>query len=85
MRRGRDIKEQVLELCERVEIDAKDPALSIYEDDFNTNIRKCFVAGFFYNVAKYTRNGNYKTIKNNHTVQVQDSLPFFFINILIIF
>lgn len=73
MRRARDIKEQIIELCERVEINAKDPELSIYEDDFNTNIRKCFVAGFFYNVAKLSRNGVYKTIKNNHSVQIHPS------------
>jgi len=70
MRRARDIKEQLVEVCKRVEIDYEDPALSIYEDEYNTNIRKCIVEGFFYNAAKYSRDGIYRTLKNSHSVMI---------------
>ncbi len=39
MRRARDIKEQLTKLCERVEVDVNDPELSVYEDEYFTNIR----------------------------------------------
>ena len=77
MRRARDIKEQLLEICERVEINSADPELSVYEDEFNTNIRKCITAGFFYNVAKLGKNGNYRTVKNSHSVLVHPSSMLF--------
>ena len=32
-------------------IDAMNEELSIYEDDQNTNIRKCIVSGFFMHAA----------------------------------
>jgi len=51
MKRARDIKEQLQNLCSRVEIDITNEELSIYEDG-STNIRKCITAGFFYNSAK---------------------------------
>ena len=44
-------------MCERVEIDLKDEALSVYEDEMNTNIRKAIAAGYFSNAAKYNVNG----------------------------
>ena len=40
MKRARDIKEQLIELCKRVEIDYGDESLSIREDDTYINIRK---------------------------------------------
>jgi len=73
MRRARDVKEQLLEICERVEIDAKDPELSTYDDEFNTNIRKCIASGYFYNVAKIGKNGVYRTVKNSHSVMIHPS------------
>ena len=33
MKRARDIKEQLTNLCERVEIDVNNPELSIYDDE----------------------------------------------------
>ena len=53
MRRARDIRDQLLQLCERVEIDVNDENLSVYDDENNTNIRKCIASGFFYNAAKH--------------------------------
>jgi pre-mRNA-splicing factor ATP-dependent RNA helicase DHX16 len=68
MRRARDIKEQLSELCERVEIDINDPTISVFEDEYNTNIRKCIASGFFFNASKWYATGMYKTVKNHHTV-----------------
>ena len=73
MRRARDVKEQLAKICDRVNIDFKDPNLSLYEDEYGTNIRKCFVSGYFYNAAKLTKNGMYRTVKNAHTVLVHPS------------
>jgi pre-mRNA-splicing factor ATP-dependent RNA helicase DHX16 len=70
MKRARDIKEQLVEVCKRVEIDYEDPELSIFEDEYNTNIRKCITEGFFYNAARYTRDGIYRTLKNAHSVLI---------------
>ena len=52
MKRARDIKDQLIELCKRVEIDYADEELSIVENDNATNVRKAITAGFFYNTAK---------------------------------
>ena len=73
MRRARDVKEQLSKICDRVNIDFKDENLSVYEDEYGTNIRKCFVTGFFYNAAKMTKSGLYRTVKNSHTVMIHPS------------
>ena len=73
MKRAREIKEQLTGLCERVEIDSTNPELSVYDDEQNTNIRKCLTAGFFYNSAKHGKNGGYRTLKNAHSVQIHPS------------
>jgi hypothetical protein len=52
MKRARDIKDQLVELCKRVEIDYGDEQLSVVDDDVFTNVRKAIAAGFFYNTAK---------------------------------
>lgn len=64
MKRARDIKEQLVELCKRVEIDYADEKLSVVDDEVYTNVRKAFASGFFYNTAKLTKSGGYKTLKN---------------------
>jgi pre-mRNA-splicing factor ATP-dependent RNA helicase DHX16 len=51
MKKARDIKEQLTELCKKVEIDILDPALSVVDDDLSTNVRKAITAGFFYNTS----------------------------------
>ena len=60
-------------LCERVEIDINDKSLSVYEDGYNTNIRKCIASGFFFNASKWYATGLYKTVKNAHTVMIHPS------------
>jgi pre-mRNA-splicing factor ATP-dependent RNA helicase DHX16 len=54
-------------------MDVNDEKLSMYEDEMNTNICKCIASGFFYNAAKSNFNGVYKTLKNNHTVNIHPS------------
>lgn len=70
MKRARDIKEQLMSMCERVEIDVEDPSLSVYLDDHNTNITKCIAEGYFYNAAKFDKNGFYRTLKHPHSVMI---------------
>ena len=78
MKRARDIKDQLVELCKRVEIEYTDPELSVVEDDIFTNVRKAIAAGFFYNTAKLQeKTGTYKTLKNQHTVHVHPSSSLF--------
>ena len=54
-------------------IDASNEELSVYEDDQNTNIRKCIVSGFFMNCAHNYREEVYKTVKNNLAVRIHPS------------
>jgi pre-mRNA-splicing factor ATP-dependent RNA helicase DHX16 len=77
MKRARDIKEQLIELCKRVEIDYNDETLSVIEDDVYTNVRKALTSGFFYNTAKLQKTGNYKTLKSTHTVAIHPSSSLF--------
>ena len=78
MKRARDIKDQLIELCKRVEIDYNDESLSVLENDMATNVRKAITAGFFYNTAKLQeKTGTYRTLKNQHTVHVHPSSSLF--------
>ena len=54
-------------------IDASNEELSIYEDDQNTNIRKCIVSGFFMHCAYQHREELYKTAKSNLRVRIHPS------------
>ena len=73
LRRARDIKEQLVELCKRVEIDYDNEELSVVSDDLYTNVRKTISSGFFYNTAKLQKSGNYRTLKNAHIVHCHPS------------
>jgi pre-mRNA-splicing factor ATP-dependent RNA helicase DHX16 len=64
MRKARDIKEQLVELCKRVEIDYDNEDISKVDDDLYTNVRKAILSGYFYNTAKIQKSGDYKTLKN---------------------
>lgn len=68
MVRARDVREQLEGLLDRVEIElTSDPGNSI-------GIRKAFAAGYFYHVATFGRvAGQYRTVKNKHTVIVHPS------------
>jgi len=77
MKKARDVKEQLIEMCKRVEIDYADESLSVVEDDRFTNVRKAITSGCFYNTAKLQKNGTYKTLKNPHTVNIHPSSALF--------
>lgn len=68
IRRARDIREQLEGLCERVEIDHTVSKM----DDIDA-ILKAITAGFFYNVAKLSRTGDYQTVKQHKTVFIHPS------------
>lgn len=67
MKRARDVREQLVGLMERVEIDM---VSSIAED---MNIRKAITAGYFYHIAKFSKGGHYKTVKHNQVSSTQVS------------
>jgi pre-mRNA-splicing factor ATP-dependent RNA helicase DHX16 len=77
MRRARDIKEQLVALCDRVEIDYTDEALSVTNDMTSVNIRKAMASGYFYNCAKLAKDGTYRTVKNMHTVHIHPNSSLF--------
>mmetsp|Transcript_16170 Transcript_16170/g.18122 ORF Transcript_16170/g.18122 Transcript_16170/m.18122 type:complete len:1135 (-) Transcript_16170:41-3445(-) len=68
IRRARDIREQLENLCERVEIDK-----TISKPDDNEALLKAIASGFFYNVAKLGRTGDFQTVKQQRTVYIHPS------------
>eukprot|EP00547_Thalassionema_nitzschioides_P017935 CAMPEP_0194246186 /NCGR_PEP_ID=MMETSP0158-20130606/14615_1 /TAXON_ID=33649 /ORGANISM="Thalassionema nitzschioides, Strain L26-B" /LENGTH=1076 /DNA_ID=CAMNT_0038982033 /DNA_START=17 /DNA_END=3247 /DNA_ORIENTATION=- len=68
MKKARDIREQLQGLCERVEIDHN----TSITDDFEP-VLKSITSGFFYNVAKLSRTGEYQTAKQPKTVYIHPS------------
>uniref|UniRef100_A0A8R1E1W4 RNA helicase n=1 Tax=Caenorhabditis japonica TaxID=281687 RepID=A0A8R1E1W4_CAEJA len=60
MKRARDVRDQLVGLLERVEIEPKSSNDTIA-------IRKAITAGYFYNVSKLDNTGHYKTVKHKHT------------------
>lgn len=68
IRRARDIREQLEGLCERVEIDH-----TVSKPDDIDAILKAITAGFFYNVARLSRSGDYQTVKQHKTVFIHPS------------
>jgi pre-mRNA-splicing factor ATP-dependent RNA helicase DHX16 len=68
IRRARDIREQLEGLCERVEIDH-----TVSKPDDLDSILKAITSGFFYNVAKLGRTGDYQTVKQHKTVYIHPS------------
>lgn len=64
MRRARDVRDQLVGLMERVEIElTTNPGDTI-------GVRKSITAGYFYHTAKFSKGGNYKTVKHQQTVMV---------------
>jgi pre-mRNA-splicing factor ATP-dependent RNA helicase DHX16 len=67
MKRARDVRDQLLGLMERCEIEmVSNPG------DIDA-IRKSVTAGFFYHTANLQKNGSYKTVKNPQTVCIHPS------------
>lgn len=68
MKKARDIRDQLQGLCERVEIDHTVSNM----DDTDATL-KAVTAGYFYNVAKLGRTGEYQTVKQHKTVYIHPS------------
>lgn len=68
IKRARDVHEQLDALLDRVEIERKSAGVGD-----KTSILKSMTAGFFYNACRLQKNGNYRTVKNPHTVQIHPS------------
>eukprot|EP00271_Cylindrocystis_brebissonii_P023434 TRINITY_DN9716_c0_g2_i1.p1 TRINITY_DN9716_c0_g2~~TRINITY_DN9716_c0_g2_i1.p1 ORF type:complete len:1086 (-),score=351.57 TRINITY_DN9716_c0_g2_i1:963-4220(-) len=67
MRRARDVRDQLLGLLERVEIE---PSSASQEEE---KIKKAVTAGFFYHTARLQKSGAYRTVKNPQTVHIHPS------------
>ncbi|KAF2077322.1 hypothetical protein CYY_001388 [Polysphondylium violaceum] len=67
MKRAQDVREQLENLLERVEI----PLESNPED--TESIRKCIASGFFYHTARLDKTGLFRTTKHNQSVQIHPS------------
>ena len=67
MKRARDIRDQLVGLMERVEIEMVGDAGN------HDAIRKSIAAGYFYNTSKLQKDGSYKTIKNPQCVHIHPS------------
>ena len=67
MKRVRDIREQLLGLMDRTEIEL---VSNLGDHDA---IKKAIAAGFFYNTARLMKDGAYRTIKNPQTIHIHPS------------
>ena len=67
MKRVRDIREQLLGLMDRTEIE-----LTSNLGDHDA-IKKAIAAGFFYNTARLRKDGSYRTVKNPQTIHLHPS------------
>ncbi|PFH37706.1 putative pre-mRNA-processing protein 8 [Besnoitia besnoiti] len=71
IQRARDVREQLLDLLPRVEVEpSSDPT------DADA-IRKAVTSGFFTQGARLNRNGTYSTIKQPHTVEIHPQSSLF--------
>jgi pre-mRNA-splicing factor ATP-dependent RNA helicase DHX16 len=71
MKRARDIRDQILGLMERCEIELRSNIGDL------EGIRKAVASGFFYHTASLQRNGSYKTVKSGQTVHIHPSSGLF--------
>jgi pre-mRNA-splicing factor ATP-dependent RNA helicase DHX16 len=70
LKRCREIREQLEAMLSRVEVELAPDAPPCAEEK---NIAKALTSGFFYNIAKLEKSGNYKTIKGNAQVHMHPS------------
>lgn len=68
IKRAQDVREQLEALLERVEVELASVGPGIVEP-----VLKALTAGFFYNGCKLQKNGQYRTLKNPHTVDIHPS------------
>eukprot|EP00004_Rigifila_ramosa_P012695 TRINITY_DN2767_c0_g2_i6.p1 TRINITY_DN2767_c0_g2~~TRINITY_DN2767_c0_g2_i6.p1 ORF type:complete len:887 (+),score=255.67 TRINITY_DN2767_c0_g2_i6:521-3181(+) len=71
MKRARDVRDQLVGLCERVELDMKSDVTNL------DGICKSVAAGYFYHTAKLQKSGTYKTTKHGQTVHIHPSSAMF--------
>ena len=71
MKRARDIRDQILGLMDRCEIELRSNVGDL------DSIRKAITSGFFYHTANMQRNGSYKTVKSPQTVHIHPSSGLF--------
>ncbi len=71
MKRARDIRDQIVGLMDRCEIELRSNV-----GDLDA-IRKAITSGFFYHTASLQRNGSYKTVKSPQTVHIHPSSGLF--------
>lgn len=67
MKRARDIRDQLVGLMERVEVEM------VSDPNNHDGIKKSIAAGFFYHTARFQKDGSYRTIKHPHTVHLHPS------------
>mmetsp|Transcript_73999 Transcript_73999/g.143076 ORF Transcript_73999/g.143076 Transcript_73999/m.143076 type:complete len:902 (-) Transcript_73999:57-2762(-) len=71
LKRARDIREQVVDMLEKVEI----------EQTSNPNdliaMQKSVLAGYFYHTARLRKDGSYVTVKHPHTVEIHPTSALF--------
>eukprot|EP00210_Caulerpa_lentillifera_P006915 g6612.t1 len=67
MRTARDVRDQLVGLMERVEVEM---CSNISDHDA---IRKAITSGFFYHTANLQKEGSYKTVKSRQTVHIHPS------------
>ena len=67
MKRARDIRDQLVGLMERVEVEMASDAANL------DGLRKAIAAGYFYHTARLQRDGSYRTVKNPTTVHMHPS------------
>ncbi|OXG15147.1 pre-mRNA-splicing factor ATP-dependent RNA helicase DHX16 [Cryptococcus neoformans Ze90-1] len=65
--RVRDIRDQLAQLCDRVEVVIESTPNDVVP------VQKAITAGYFYNTARIDRGGGYRTTKNNHSVYLHPS------------
>ncbi|CAG9813872.1 unnamed protein product [Phaedon cochleariae] len=71
MKRARDVREQIVGLMQRVEIEmVSNPSETV-------DIRKAITAGYFYHIARLSKGGSYKTVKHNQTVTIHPNSSLF--------
>uniref|UniRef100_A0A1Y1L3F4 RNA helicase n=1 Tax=Photinus pyralis TaxID=7054 RepID=A0A1Y1L3F4_PHOPY len=70
MKRARDVREQLVGLMQRVEIDM---VTNVTE---TADIRKAITAGYFYHIARLSKGGSYKTVKHNQVNHLYDLIHY---------
>jgi pre-mRNA-splicing factor ATP-dependent RNA helicase DHX16 len=71
MKRARDIRDQIVGLMDRCEVELRSNVGDL------DSIRKAITSGFFYHTASLQRNGSYKTVKSPQTVHIHPSSGLF--------